>query len=816
MILANVAAAEELERLSRPCMYRVHAPPSPEKIQNLRNFLSTLDISLQPGDQLHPRDLDKVLKLVEGTDKAMLVNETVLRSQSQAEYSAENIGHFGLALTRYAHFTSPIRRYADLLVHRALISGLKLGKDGLSDDDAARFEDSAEHITATERRATLAERDSTDRYLALYLQHRVGELFEGRISGVTKFGLFVTLPETGASGFAPMATLPDDFWVHDEASQSLIGKRTRLSFQLAQTIEVRLAEARPVTGGLIFNVITGAQPNPVRRFSPEKSRKPHPGEARHPQIHADQIQAEKTTVNRAALLLFICIILPAGSLSQPAAASNAFGAATAASVWAAALTYIVPRSLQPLTVPQMTVWGLQGLTALDPDLTATLQDGQIRLYGPDQLLIAVPAPPPTDINAWGAAAAQVASAGYAASPALQQAGTQGLISSFFDELFNHFDPYSRYEPPLQAAQDQLMITGIAGAGLTLARQGGSVVVASVAPDSPASEAGLSEGTLVLAVDGRPAYASEVSSLNDNLNGILGSTVTLRVEDPGDPSSLTDVVLTRAFVPPQTVFPEAFSDSPAPQNFLALKITGFNKGTSDQFSAALVAGLSGDPAPAGLVIDLRGNRGGILRQAILAADTLLPSGVIVLASGRDPDADQRFTAEGSDLTTGLPIVVLVDGQTASAAEILAAALSDNRRAVVVGSSTLGKGLVQAVTSLPDGGELFITWSRVLAPRGWPLQSLGVIPQVCTSLGQQSLAAQLAALQSGRNLMASADAQARAARAPVPIDQILAIRNACPRRHRHQCGHCRRPLPNRLASRLPSRLAAAGCSINLKRA
>jgi ribonuclease R len=258
MILANVCAAEELERLKLPCMYRIHAPPSPEKIDNLRNFLATLEISLKPGDQLHPRDLDHILKLVAGTDKAMLVNETVLRSQSQAEYGPDNIGHFGLALTRYAHFTSPIRRYADLLVHRALIKGLKLGRDGLSEDDITQFQDTAEKITATERRATLAERDSTDRYLALYLQHRVGELFEGRISGVTKFGLFVTLPETGASGFAPMATLPEDYWVHDEASQSLIGRRSRMVFQLAQTLEVRLAEARPVTGGLIFNVLTSA------------------------------------------------------------------------------------------------------------------------------------------------------------------------------------------------------------------------------------------------------------------------------------------------------------------------------------------------------------------------------------------------------------------------------------------------------------------------------------------------------------------------------------------------------------------------------
>ena len=284
MILANVCAAEELERLALPCMYRVHAPPSPEKLDNLRNFLKTLDISLKPGDQLHPRDLDRVLKLVEGTPSAPLVNETMLRAQSQAQYSPDNIGHFGLALARYAHFTSPIRRYADLLVHRALITGLKLGRDGLSPEDMAAFADTAEQITATERRATLAERDSADRYLALYLQHRVGELFQGRISGVTKFGLFVTLSESGASGFLSMASLPDDYWAFDEASQTLSGRRSRTIFTLAQNLEVRLNEARPVTGGLLFGLAglpsasesrpRGARPGAARPGKTKAKAKP--------------------------------------------------------------------------------------------------------------------------------------------------------------------------------------------------------------------------------------------------------------------------------------------------------------------------------------------------------------------------------------------------------------------------------------------------------------------------------------------------------------------------------------------------------------
>ena len=265
MVLANVAAAEELERLHQPAMYRVHAPPSRDKLASLRDFLHGLGISLPPGDQVHPRDLDRVLRRVAGTPEAPLVNEVMLRSQSQAEYSPDNIGHFGLALPRYAHFTSPIRRYADLLVHRALIRGLKLGDGALAADEAKGFPDTALHITATERRAQLAERDAIDRYLAAFMADKVGANFAARISGVTRFGLFVTVAESGASGIVPVRSLPDDFWQHDEREQTLTGRRTRLAFRLAQEVEVRLAEASPVTGGLVFHILQGAPDRPRGR-----------------------------------------------------------------------------------------------------------------------------------------------------------------------------------------------------------------------------------------------------------------------------------------------------------------------------------------------------------------------------------------------------------------------------------------------------------------------------------------------------------------------------------------------------------------------
>ena len=270
MVLANVAAAEELERLHQPCMYRVHPPPTDEKLANLRVFLGTMGISLPAGDQVHPRDLDHILRRVAGTPEATVVNEVMLRSQSQAAYSPDNIGHFGLALTRYAHFTSPIRRYADLLVHRALIKGLRLGRDGLTEEQAAHLEDTADHITATERRAQLAERDAVDRYLAAYMADKVGAHFAARISGVTRFGLFVTVADSGASGIVPIGSLLDDYWHHDEREQTLTGRHTHLVFRLAQDVEVRLAEASPVTGGLVFHILQG---NP-RKQPGKRSRRP--------------------------------------------------------------------------------------------------------------------------------------------------------------------------------------------------------------------------------------------------------------------------------------------------------------------------------------------------------------------------------------------------------------------------------------------------------------------------------------------------------------------------------------------------------------
>jgi ribonuclease R len=255
MITANVAAAAELEGKGGICLYRIHDKPTEMKLEGLRDFLNTLGISLVPAKQLHPRFLTQILESHAGGPHAQVVNEVMLRSQSQAVYSHNNIGHFGLALAKYAHFTSPIRRYADLVVHRGLIRACKLGDDGLTDTEATRLEKIAEHISTTERRAATAERDAVDRYVTLFMADRVGATFPARISGVARFGIFARLNETGADGIIPIHSLPEDFYFHDEKKQALVGKRTKRVFQLAQPVTVKLEQADRLTGGMSFSIV---------------------------------------------------------------------------------------------------------------------------------------------------------------------------------------------------------------------------------------------------------------------------------------------------------------------------------------------------------------------------------------------------------------------------------------------------------------------------------------------------------------------------------------------------------------------------------
>jgi ribonuclease R len=255
-----------------PVMYRIHDQPSAEKAEGLREYLESLGLSLRKTSQLRPRDFAQVLERAKQSEHKDAIHETVLRSQAQAEYAPENIGHFGLALTGYAHFTSPIRRYADILVHRALIAAFRMGEGGLPDDASAAFDKTGVHITATERRAMRAERDAMDRYLTAYLADRVGAVMSGRITSIGRFGIFVRLDETQADGLLPARRLPGGPFRVDERRQQLEGHG--VVYRLGQPVTVKLVEADAVTASIGFDLVEGGTDAPRAKGSRPPPRRP--------------------------------------------------------------------------------------------------------------------------------------------------------------------------------------------------------------------------------------------------------------------------------------------------------------------------------------------------------------------------------------------------------------------------------------------------------------------------------------------------------------------------------------------------------------
>ena len=284
MIQANVAAAEALEEKSSPVVYRIHDAPSLAKLEALREFLASIDIKLPKGGAMRPSQFNKILERVADSEHDALVNEVVLRTQAQAEYSPANIGHFGLNLRRYAHFTSPIRRYADLIVHRALVAALRLGPGGLPAGAEKGLDEISAQISLAERRAMAAERDTVDRLVAHFLVDRIGARFTGRIAGVTRAGLFVKLADTGADGFVPVSTLGEEYFRYDEAAHSMVGEVTGTTHRLGDTVEVRLVEAAPVAGALRFELLSegraGKPPRGSRRPAKRGPKRPPAGRSR--------------------------------------------------------------------------------------------------------------------------------------------------------------------------------------------------------------------------------------------------------------------------------------------------------------------------------------------------------------------------------------------------------------------------------------------------------------------------------------------------------------------------------------------------------
>ncbi|MBS1103444.1 peptidase S41 [Gluconobacter sp. Dm-62] len=492
-----------------------------------------------------------------------------------------------------------------------------------------------------------------------------------------------------------------------------------------------------------------------------------------------------------------------------------FSASITREVLVAALGFLEPRTLEPHSARDFSIWGLDGLTAIDPTLSVTETQPTVSpLAAPPpgaamaaekvageatsghapsmlnilqgQTIVFSRAMPAADGNgAWAELVTAAMQAAWQHSSTLRDAGPDALLQGFFDELFNHLDPYSRYLGPSPATSDRTRRTGNTGTvGLSLGQSGRTIVITAVNANGPAWEAGVDTGERLVSVNGRTTRGQNVTAVQDWLDGDEHTSVALGIASKGHGTTI--LRLERVQVPPETVF--ASTDG----SFTVLRVTSFSTQTAEEISQ-YIDQVVDEPTPdapappvtknraaqaAGIILDLRGDRGGVLQQAVTTAALLLDHGVAVTTHGRNPLANHIWAVQGGDMTNGTPVVILVDGRTASAAEILASALADHRRAVVIGSETLGKGLVQVIGQMPNGGELFVTWSRNQAPLGWPIQGLGVMPQVCTSLGAESLQAQLSALKQGNTLQGIAVQMARSARYPVPVTKILEIRKHCP--------------------------------------
>jgi ribonuclease R len=275
MIAANVAAAKALESRKAPVMYRVHEPPAREKLVALKDYLKTFRIDFALGQVIRPSTFNRVLGRLSEQELRPQVTEQILRTQTQAYYSPANLGHFGLSLGSYAHFTSPIRRYADLLVHRSLVRAFGLGEGGLTFEEEAAMEVTGELISSLERRAMIAERETMDRYVAAFLADQVGTLVQCRITGVQPFGFFAAVQELGGDGLVPAATLGEEYFRYEESAQRLVGETSGETFALGQRLTLRLAEADPVSGSLRFEL-------PDRPARGAGSRAGRQSRARHP------------------------------------------------------------------------------------------------------------------------------------------------------------------------------------------------------------------------------------------------------------------------------------------------------------------------------------------------------------------------------------------------------------------------------------------------------------------------------------------------------------------------------------------------------
>lgn len=468
---------------------------------------------------------------------------------------------------------------------------------------------------------------------------------------------------------------------------------------------------------------------------------------------------------------------PAAAAASPAAGAAAttpaFNRPLAEATLREAIAALVERHLDPQTPAALAAQALSALGALDPALGLAASGREIALRRDGRTLAQARRPADGDIAGWAQLVAGFAAGAAEGSATIGRAGTAAVVRAMLDATTARLDPYTRYMPPPEARAARGQRRGEGGIGVRAVPAADGAAIIEVIPESPADHAGLAEGDRILAIDGRRLRGLSEEAIAILLAGEEDSRLVLTLR-PRRGGAARQVAVIRALIVPQTVTLERAGP------MAVFRVSAFNRLTDQHLARALLDAQAASAGLSGIVLDLRGNRGGLLRQAVSVVDLFVAEGEIVATRGRHPDAARTYVAGGADLAGTTPLVVLVDGDTASAAEIVAASLQARGRAAVVGSATMGKGLVQTVIRLPDDGELVLTWSRVLVPPGVPLLGLGVLPDLCTASGPEAAAAALAALRAGRAPAAPAQAERRALGPRPDAAQLAGLRATCPAR------------------------------------
>jgi carboxyl-terminal processing protease len=438
------------------------------------------------------------------------------------------------------------------------------------------------------------------------------------------------------------------------------------------------------------------------------------------------------SVSRRAVVVPICAVLAllAVDCAGPTRNPTAFDRDNGGRMLQVAFQNIHDKYIDPVPMSAVAESALHRLSALDGSVDVSANGASLQLSERGRPIAEAPLPDDDDPQGWAQVATNFVVAAETKSDALSAAPAENVYSQLMRGALQPLDTLSRYTDAHTAIRQRAAREGYGGIGVQVVAGGRGMVISSVTSDTPAARAALRAGDVILRIDGQDVRAFGEDDVVQRLRGRVGSVVRLSLSPIGA-SGPSEVLLTRTLIVPDTVRLDMIDDK------ALIKITSFNQGTARSLARAVEdARRQAGARLQGIILDLRGNPGGLLDQAVAVADVFLASGRIVSARGRHPDSFQLFDATGIDVAGGLPLVLLVDGGSASSSEIVTAALQDRGRAVVVGSNSYGKGSVQNIIRLPNDGELALTWARLYAPSGYSFDGLGILPNVCTSQSQES--------------------------------------------------------------------------------